>query len=100
MSYSIEVKEAAKRLYLRRAKPKEIQAQLGLPNVRIVYYWIARGGWDELLTDEEPLAAISRRITLIAEKPGALSKADLDELDRLTSIRERLQKQAVRPAPS
>ncbi|MBN0537923.1 hypothetical protein JTM59_33890, partial [Pseudomonas aeruginosa] len=63
MSYSIEVKEAAKRLYLRRAKPKEIQAQLGLPNVRIVYYWIARGGWDELLTDEEPLAAISRRIT-------------------------------------
>ncbi|WP_428998333.1 terminase gpP N-terminus-related DNA-binding protein, partial [Pseudomonas aeruginosa] len=43
MSYSIEVKEAAKRLYLRRAKPKEIQAQLGLPNVRIVYYWIARG---------------------------------------------------------
>ncbi|MGG6949099.1 UNVERIFIED_CONTAM: terminase, partial [Pseudomonas aeruginosa] len=56
--------------------------------------------WDELLTDEEPLAAISRRITLIAEKPGALSKADLDELDRLTSIRERLQKQAARPAPS
>ncbi|HIE1734136.1 TPA: terminase large subunit domain-containing protein [Pseudomonas aeruginosa] len=100
MSYSIEVKEAAKRLYLRRAKPKEIQAQLGLPNVRIVYYWIARGGWDELLTDEEPLAAISRRITLIAEKPGTLSKADLDELDRLTSIRERLQRQAARPATS
>ncbi|MFW3014863.1 terminase large subunit domain-containing protein, partial [Pseudomonas aeruginosa] len=42
----------------------------------------------------------SRRITLIAEKPGALSKADLDELDRLTSIRERLQKQAARPAPA
>lgn len=100
MSYSIEVKEAAKRLYLRRAKPKEIQAQLGLPNVRIVYYWIARGGWDELLTDEEPLAAISRRITLIAEKPGTLTKAELDELDRLTSIRERLQKQATRSAPS
>ena len=43
MPYSTEIKEAAKRLYLRRAKPREIQAELGLPNVRIVYYWIARG---------------------------------------------------------
>ena len=99
MPYSIEVKETAKRLYLRRCKPREIQAQLGLPNVRIVYYWIAKGGWDEMLTDEEPLAAVSRRITLLLEKPGTLSKGELDELDRLTSLRERLQKQAVRPAP-
>ncbi|WP_313308324.1 terminase large subunit domain-containing protein [Stutzerimonas nitrititolerans] len=99
MPYAIEVKEAAKRLYLRRAKPKEIQAQLGLPNVRIVYYWIARGGWDEMLTDEEPLTAISRRITLLLEKPEVLAKGELDELDRLTGIRERLLKQAARPAP-
>ncbi len=99
MPYAIEVKEAAKRLYLRRAKPKEIQAQLGLPNVRIVYYWIARGGWDEMLTDEEPLTAISRRITLLLEKPEVLTKGELDELDRLTGIRERLLKQAARPAP-
>lgn len=99
MPYAIEVKEAAKRLYLRRSKPREIQAQLGLPNVRIVYYWIAKGGWDEMLTDEEPLAAVSRRITLLLEKPGTLAKAELDELDRLTTLRERLQKQASRPAP-
>lgn len=97
MSYSTEVKEAAKRLYLRRCKPREIQAQLGLPNIRIVYYWIARGGWDELLTDEEPLSAVSRRITLLLEKTEALSKGDLDELERLTSIREKLLKQAARP---
>ncbi|HBO2948528.1 TPA: terminase family protein [Pseudomonas aeruginosa] len=99
MPYATEVKEAAKRLYLRRCKPREIQAQLGLPNVRIVYYWIAKGGWDEMLTDEEPLAAVSRRITLLLEKPGTLAKAELDELDRLTTLRERLQKQAARPAP-
>lgn len=99
MPYATEVKEAAKRLYLRRSKPREIQAQLGLPNVRIVYYWIAKGGWDEMLTDEEPLAAVSRRITLLLEKPGTLAKAELDELDRLTTLRERLQKQAARPAP-
>lgn len=100
MSYSTEIKEAAKRLYLRRAKPREIQAELGLPNIRIVYYWIARGGWDDLLADEEPLAAVSRRITLLLERPGSLGKAELDELDRLTTIRERLQKQAARPAPA
>lgn len=99
MPYSAEVKDAAKRLYLRRCKPREIQAELKLPNIRIVYYWIAKGRWDELLTDEEPLAAVSRRITLILEKPDTLGKADLDELDRLTTVRERLLKQCAK-APS
>ncbi|WP_159438930.1 terminase large subunit domain-containing protein [Pseudomonas palleroniana] len=98
MNYSTEVKEAAKRLYLRRASVKEIQAQLKLPNVRIIYYWIRQGSWDEMLTDEEPLTAVSRRITLILEKLEMLTKGELDELERLTSIRERLQKQASRPA--
>lgn len=96
MPYSIEIKETAKRLYLRRAKPREIQAELGLPNVRIVYYWIAKGGWDEMLTDEEPLTAVSRRITLLLEKPGTLAKGELDELDRLTTVRERLLKQCAK----
>jgi hypothetical protein len=94
MLYSVEVKEAAKRLYLRRCKPKEIQAQLKLPNIRIVYYWIAKGGWDEMLSDEEPLTAVSRRLTLILEKQTTLSKGELDELDRLTTVRDRLLKQA------
>lgn len=96
MPYSIEVKDTAKRLYLRRCKPREIQAELKLANVRIVYYWIAKGGWDELLTDEEPLTAVSRRITLILEKPGTLGKVELDELDRLTTLRERLLKQCAK----
>lgn len=98
MNYSIEVKEAAKRLYLRRASVKEIQAQLKLPNVRIIYYWIRQGSWDEMLTDEEPLTAISRRITLICEKQDTLTKGDLDELDRLTAVREKLIKQVSKPA--
>ncbi|MDC0686176.1 terminase family protein [Mitsuaria sp. RG] len=97
MNYSIEVKEAAKRLYLRRASVKEIQAQLKLPNVRIIYYWIRQGGWDDMLTDEEPVTAVSRRITLILEKQETLTKAELDELDRLTSIRDKLLKQSSRP---
>ncbi|WP_240326924.1 terminase large subunit domain-containing protein [Pseudomonas parafulva] len=98
MNYPTEVKEAAKRLYLRRCSVREIQAHLKLPNKRIIYYWIRQGLWDEMLTDEEPVNAISRRITLIAEKTEALTKADLDELDRLTGVRERLLKQAVKPA--
>ena len=98
MNYSIEVKEAAKRLYLRRASVKEIQAQLKLPNVRIIYYWIRQGGWDDMLTDEEPVTAVSRRITLILEKQDTLTKAELDELDRLTAVRDKLIKQSNRPA--
>ncbi|MQU28297.1 terminase [Pseudomonas helleri] len=97
MLYSTEVKEAAKRLFLRRCKAKEIQAQLNLPNIRIVYYWIRQGGWEDMLSDEEPLTAIGRRITLLLDKASSLSKDDLNELDRLTSIRERLIKQAVKP---
>ncbi|MGO4366658.1 terminase large subunit domain-containing protein [Pseudomonas sp. PAB10] len=98
MLYSIEVKEAAKRLYLRRCKPREIQAQLKLPNIRIVYYWIAKGGWDEMLSDEEPLTAVGRRITLILEKQATLTKGELDELDRLTTVRDRLLKQSAKPS--
>ncbi|MEE1880984.1 terminase family protein [Pseudomonas soli] len=97
MNYSIEVKEAAKRLYLRRASVKEIQAHLKLPNVRIIYYWIRQGSWDEMLTDEEPVTAVSRRITLILDKTDPLTKAELDELERLTTVRERLLKQSSRP---
>jgi len=99
MYYSTEVKEAAKRLFLRRFKAKEIQAQLNLPNIRIVYYWIRQGGWEDMLSDEEPLTAVGRRITLLLDKVGSLSKDDLNELDRLTVVRERLLKQAAKPAP-
>ncbi|NMY03716.1 terminase [Pseudomonas sp. WS 5059] len=100
MPYAKELIETAKRLYLRRCKPREIQAQLKLPNIRIIYYWIAKGGWDEMLSDEEPLTAVSRRITLILEKTTTLSKGDLDELDRLTTVRDRLLKQTVKPVPA
>lgn len=100
MYYSTEVKEAAKRLFLRRCKAKEIQAQLNLPNIRIVYYWIRQGSWEDMLSDEEPLTAVSRRITLLLEKQTSLSKDDLNELDRLTTLRERLAKQCAKPAPA
>ena len=98
MSYPIEVKEAAKRLYLRRCKPRDIQAQLNLPNIRIVYHWMEQGCWEEMLADEEPLTAVGRRITLVLEKSTSLTLADMDELDRLTTVRDRLIKQAATAA--
>ncbi len=97
MIYPTEVKEAAKRMFLRRYKAREIQEQLKLPNIRIVYHWIRQGGWDDMLTDEEPLTACSRRITLLMEKTEALTKGELDELDRLITHRERLAKQCTKP---
>ncbi|OLF56552.1 terminase large subunit domain-containing protein [Pseudomonas chlororaphis] len=100
MYYSTEVKEAAKRLFLRRCKAKEIQAQLNLPNIRIVYYWIRQGGWEDMLSDEEPLTAVGRRITLLLDKTTVLTKDELNELDRLTTVRERLLKQAAKPTPA
>jgi uncharacterized protein YjcR len=100
MLYSTEVKEAAKRLFLRRCKAKEIQAQLNLPNIRIVYYWIRQGGWEDMLSDEEPLTAVGRRITLLLDKTTSLTKGDLDELDRLTTVRDRLIKQSAKPVPA
>lgn len=100
MNYPTEVKEAAKRMFLRRYKVREIQEQLKLPNIRIVYHWIRQGGWDDMLTDEEPLTACSRRITLLMEKTEALTKGELDELDRLIGQRERLAKQCAKPSPA
>lgn len=100
MYYSTEVKEAAKRLFLRRYKAKEIQAQLNLPSIRIVYYWMRQGNWEDMLSEEEPLTAVSRRITLLLEKQTSLSKDDLNELDRLTTLRERLAKQCAKPTPA
>ena len=99
MPYSEHIKEAAKRLYLRRHKIQEIKEKLNLPNARIVYYWISKGGWEELLTDEDPLDAVSRRITRVLEKTEVLGKSDLAELDRLIQARERLQNQSIKSNP-
>ena len=45
MAYSPEIREAAKRLYLRRHTPDEIRDELALPNNRVVYYWADKYGW-------------------------------------------------------
>lgn len=92
MAYSPELREAAKRLYLRRWTPDEIRADLNLPNDRIIYYWADKYGWRDMLREEEVDEAINRRIVLltdIADKTGN----QLKELDMLIEKHVKLKRQ-------
>lgn len=77
-----EIIDAAKRLYLRRHKPREIAELLSVP-LRTVYEWRKQGKWDDLLIHETVEESFSRRLALIAEKENK-TKQDLDEIKVLT----------------
>ncbi len=92
MAYSPEIKEAAKRLYLRRWTPDEIRDELNLPNSRVVYYWADKYSWRDMLREEEVDEAIARRIVTlmdVQDKTGGQIK----ELDMLIEKHVRLKKQ-------
>ncbi|MCL1123538.1 terminase large subunit domain-containing protein [Shewanella surugensis] len=94
MAYSPEIREAAKRLYLRRHTPDEIRDELKLPNNRVIYYWADKYAWRDLLREEEVDDAIARRVVLlvdIQEKSGMQIK----ELDMLIEKHVKLKKQRV-----
>lgn len=81
--YPPEIKDAAKRLYLRRHKPKEIADILSIP-WRTVYDWRTKGDWDNLLSHETVEAALSRRLALLVEKEKK-EPIDLEEINSLTN---------------
>ncbi|KJF83570.1 terminase large subunit domain-containing protein [Photobacterium angustum] len=97
MAYSIELREAAKRLYLRRWTPDEIRDELGLPNNRVIYYWADKFGWRDLLREEEVDEAIARRIVMLTDIPEK-SGAQLKELDMLIEKHVKLKKQRTQSA--
>lgn len=82
--YSDELIGVAKALYLRHYTPKEIAADLNLPNVRIIYYWAEKFSWADLLSHESTEEAIERRYQLLTGRDG---KTDLElrEMDLLIS---------------
>ncbi|MFL7010934.1 terminase large subunit domain-containing protein [Enterovibrio norvegicus] len=82
MAYAIEVREAAKRLYLRRNTPDEIRDALSLPSNRIIYHWAEKFGWRDMLREEEVDEAISRRVVVLTQQ-AEKSPAQLKELDML-----------------
>lgn len=91
--YSEELKVVARALYLRRATPKEIAADLNLPNARIIYYWAEKYQWADLLSHESTEEAIERRYQLLA---GRNEKTDLElkEMDMLIAHATKLRAQS------
>lgn len=86
--YSPEIQAAAKKLYLRRHKAKEIAELLDVP-LRTVYDWKMRGNWEDLLATETLEDAYIRRLALLAEKE-VKTKVDLDEIRTLTDSMVRI----------
>ncbi|MFC4654364.1 terminase large subunit domain-containing protein [Rheinheimera marina] len=94
MAYSPELREAAKRLYLKRWTPDEIRDDLALPNARIIYHWADKYGWRDLLREEEIDEAIARRIVLLTDIPDK-SQNQIKELDMLIGKHVQLKKQRI-----
>lgn len=88
VQYPDEVKHAARSLYLRKYKISEISESLNIPK-RTIYYWADVDNWNDLIAHESAEESIRRRITLVAEKEDK-NKTDLNELEKLVSVLERL----------
>ena len=82
MAYSDEIKEAAKKLYLRGVPPKEIAAQLNLKSDRIIYTWAEKFGWSLLLNELSVEEMINRRLSVLIDKDEK-SDQQLKEMDKL-----------------
>lgn len=82
--YPLEIRNAAKQLYLKKWKPSDIAEQLGMASPRVIYQWINKDDWKHLLSDESPTQAINRRLVALAIKENK-TKSDLDEIDRLSN---------------
>ncbi|CAM2802679.1 Terminase, ATPase subunit [Vibrio neptunius] len=82
MAYSDEIREAAKRMYIRGVLPKEIAAELSLNSSRIVYTWAEKFGWDLLVNDLSVEEMVNRRLAVLIDKDEK-SDQQLKEMDRL-----------------
>ncbi len=82
MAYSNEVKETAKKLYLRGVLPKEIQMQLSLNSERIIYEWAKKHGWALLVNELSVEDMINRRLAVLIDRDDK-SDQQLKEMDKL-----------------
>ncbi|MBE3743412.1 terminase [Vibrio parahaemolyticus] len=82
MAYSDEIREAAKKLYLRGVPPKEIAAQLNLNSERILYTWAEKFGWALLLNELSVEEMINRRLAVLIDKDEKTDQ-QLKEMDKL-----------------
>ena len=91
MAYSIEIREEAKRLYLRRYTPDEICDEIKLSNARIVYYWAEKYAWREMLREQDIEEAIGQRVVLLINKDEK-SPGQRKELEMLINQHVKLKK--------
>ena len=92
--YPVEVKNAARSLYLKRYKIKEIAETLNIPK-RTLYHWADIDNWNDLIAYETAEEAIKRRLTILAERENK-TEADLSEFNVLISSLERLERLSYR----
>lgn len=90
MAYPLEKRQQAKKLFLSGLKPKEIAERLKIDCQRVIYNWAKTEAWQDLLAFDSPTNAIARRINRLVEQQEELTSAQLNELDRLTSIHLKL----------
>lgn len=65
--YSPEIKEAAKRLYIRGCTITDIERETGVPN-RTLHNWCKKEDWDNFCPPDTVEIALARRINLLSEK--------------------------------
>ncbi len=82
MAYSDEIKEAARKLYLRAVPPKDIAEQLNLNSSRVVYNWAKEFGWAELLDEVSAEQLLHRRLAVLTNKDEK-SDQQLKEMELL-----------------
>lgn len=83
-TYSPEVKEAAKQLYIKGWAIQEISRDTGV-ETRTLYNWRDAGTWDLFAPPDTVEQAISRRVNILAEKNDK-TPAEIDELAKLIGV--------------
>ncbi len=88
--YPAEIKEAAKKLYIQRHKPREISGLLNVP-VRTIYDWIEKENWNDLFITDSVEEALNRRLVVVIAKEQK-KEIDLKEIDTLTNALDRIKR--------
>lgn len=87
--YDDAIITAAKMLFLQRVAVRDIKTQLNINSTRVIYQWVEKFGWENLLSHETPLEAANRRLTILLDKDKKTS-ADYKEITELGNIIDKL----------
>lgn len=83
-AYPPEIKDAAKKLYLKKWSPNDIAETLGMASPRVIYLWVKKDDWASMLAHESPVEATNRRLVVLADKEGK-TEADYKEMKQLAN---------------